>query len=83
MTAVYNHILPVWALETTGRLHRAAAVAHPVPWFPVIDVTGIETERTVIAMMSTTGWWADEAAAVPALKHLFRGLFIARLTALL
>jgi hypothetical protein len=45
---MYDNILLVRTLETTDRLHPATTVAHPIPWFPVIDMQRIETERTTI-----------------------------------
>jgi hypothetical protein len=70
MTSMYDYILPVWTLEATDRLHRASAGTHPVPWLPIIDMTGKKTKRTVVAVMSSAREWADETAAVLALKHL-------------
>ena len=42
----------------------------------------VETERAMVAMLPPTGWRTDKAAAVPALKHLFRGRIVARLASL-
>src|SRR5207247_4290980 len=47
---MYDHILLVRTLETTYRLHPAPASAHPVSWFPIIDMQRIEAERAVITI---------------------------------
>src|SRR5438067_1798630 len=80
---MYNHILPVWTLEATNRLHRVTAGTHPIPWFPVIDMPGVEAERTVVAMMPSAGRWTDETATVFTLEDFSGRLFKARLTTLI
>ena len=74
-----DHVLLVGALEVADWLHLTTAVAQPISWLPVIDMPRVEAERAVVAMTSTAGRRADETMAVPALKHLIRGLLITRL----
>src|SRR6266568_2001716 len=73
---MYDHILLVRTLETTYRLHPAPASAHPVSWFPVIDMQRIEAERAVITMTPSAVRRAYKTTAVFTLKNLFRGLLI-------
>jgi len=44
---------------------------------------GVETIWAVVTMVSSTGWRTDKAAAMFALKHLFGGCIVARLTTLM
>ena len=74
VTAVYDHVLPVWPLEATDRLHRAAADAHPVFWFAGIDVPGIQAMGAVVAMTSSRRRWTNETMAMFTLEHLFVGI---------
>jgi hypothetical protein len=83
VTGVYDYILPVWTLEATNRPHGGTTGTHPISWFPVIDVTGVQAKGTVIAVMPSGRQWTDETPTVPALEHLLRGLFIARLATLI
>src|SRR6266852_9116949 len=73
---MYDYILLVRTLETTGRLHPATTRTHSIPWFPVIDMKRIETERTVVTMTPSAMRRANETTAMFALKNLFRGLLI-------
>src|SRR5207248_10916709 len=75
---MYNHVLLVRTLETTGRLHPATACTHPVSWPPVIDMQRIEAERAMVTVMPSAVRRAYETTAVFTLKNLFRGLLITR-----
>jgi hypothetical protein len=80
---MYDNILLVRTLETTGRLHPATTRTHSIPWFPVIDMKRIETERTVVTMTPSAMRRADETTAMFALKNLFRGLLITGLATII
>jgi len=41
---------------------------------PVIDVTGVETEWTVVAMLPPIEEWAYETPAMPALEYFIGGM---------
>lgn len=81
VTAVDDHIFSIRTLKMGDRLHRAAAVAHPVSRLAIIDVPRVETVGTMVPVMAATGRWTDEVVTVPALEYLLR-LFVPRLMTL-
>ena len=81
--AMNECILLVGALKATNRFHSAAAGTSAVPQLPVINVTRVKTERTVVAMTPSRRRWANETMAMFTLEHLFVGIaMLARVTRL-
>src|SRR5579859_1104425 len=69
---MHDHMLAVWPLERTDRLHHRAARAGTVARAASIHMPRIKTERAVIAVMPSTRQRPDEPLAVAALEALLR-----------
>src|SRR5262249_19286781 len=68
--AMHEHVLPLRPCVGAHRLHRAAAVAGPVPRPRAVHVTRVEAERTVVAVMPAGGQGAYVHPAMAAAKLL-------------
>lgn len=78
-----EYIFPIGALKATDRFHSATAGTHAVSRLPVIDMTRVEAERTVVAMTPSRRRWTNETMAMFTLEHLFVGIaMFARVTRL-
>src|SRR5260221_4993497 len=65
-------MLPVRPLEGADGSHHGAAGAGPVAGLALVYMPRVEAERTMVAMVSAAGQWANEALTVPTLEALLR-----------
>jgi hypothetical protein len=75
-TLVDNRLFPRRANVQADWRHHRPAVAFPVSRVTSIDMTGVETERTVIAMSSAADRWSNDRLALLAAELSVAGFHL-------
>jgi hypothetical protein len=69
-TQVEQYLFAFAAIEDADRSHQGTTTTCAVARLSVVDVPGVETERTVVAVTATGHGRADERFAMAALERL-------------